>query len=157
MDVFHLFEKPLATGTPAPDFELPDEQGQRHRLAALRGTAVLLVFYPGDDTFGCRRQLCEIRDSWGALQAADVQVFGVNPQSAESHQSFRQKYHFPFPILVDTNQQVARLYRAAGWIVKRTVVLVGPDGRILLAERGAPSPSRVLKALSAAVTVTPAT
>ncbi len=143
-----LFQKPLAAGSPAPEFALPDESGTVHRLSGLRGAPVLLVFYPGDDTYGCRRQLCEIRDSWQALEAAGVRVFAVNPQSAGSHQAFRDKYAFPFPILVDRNQEVARLYRAAGWIVKRTVVLVGADGVILFAERGAPSPGRVLDALS---------
>lgn len=118
-----------------------------HRLEDYRGAPVLLVFYPGDDTFGCRRQLCEIRDSWQELAAHGVKVFGVNPQGAESHQRFRSKYGFPFPILVDAGQRVAKLYRASGFIVKRTVVLVGAQGQILLAERGAPSPRRVLDAL----------
>ncbi len=147
--VFGIGQKPLEVGTPAPGFELPDEHGQMHSLSKLRGNPVLLVFYPGDDTFGCRRQLCEIRDSWTSLEASGVHVFGVNPQSADSHQRFRGKYSFPFPILVDVGQRVARLYNANGWIVKRTVVLIGADGRILFAERGAPSPSRVLAALTA--------
>lgn len=147
--MFGFFERPLPPGTLAPDFELKDESGKSHRLSSLLGSPVLLVFYPGDDTFGCRRQLCEIRDSWHALVAHKVQVFGVNPQSADSHQQFRSKYGFPFPILVDRGQEVAKLYRADGWIVKRTVVLISADGLILMAERGAPSPARVLEALNA--------
>lgn len=122
--MFSLFEKPLAKGEPAPDFQLLDESGETHKLSAYRGQPVLLVFYPGDDTYGCRKQLCEIRDSWEAIQQAGVRVFGVNPQSADSHLQFREKYAFPFPILVDSGQRVAALYRAGGWIVKRTVVLV---------------------------------
>jgi thioredoxin-dependent peroxiredoxin len=145
--VLSWFQQPLAVGTMAPDFELPDEQGAVHRLSDYRGMPVLLVFYPGDDTYGCRKQLCELRDSWEGLQASGVKVFGLNPQSAESHQQFRHKYSFPFPILVDSGQAVARLYNSAGWIVKRTVVLVGEDGRIVIARRGKPGPSEILAAL----------
>ncbi|MCW5966476.1 MAG: peroxiredoxin [Bryobacterales bacterium] len=152
--MWRFFDKPLPKGVPAPEFELNDESGVAHRLSALRGSPVLLVFYPGDDTYGCRRQLCEIRDSWGELQQSGVRVLGVNPQSADSHQQFRAKYRFPFPILVDDGQRVAKLYRADGWIVKRTVVLVSADGRIVMAERGAPSPARVLQSLNAEVAST---
>lgn len=147
-----LFEKPLPAGTPAPDFEAPDADGTLHRLSALRGTPVLLVFYPGDDTYGCRKQLCEIRDSWQEFRARGVAVFGVNPQSAESHQKFGGKYGFPFPILVDSGQRIARLYRASGLMVKRTVVLIDARGTIVFAERGMPSPAKVLAALPPAET-----
>jgi peroxiredoxin Q/BCP len=126
----------------------------------LRGTPVLLVFYPGDDTYGCRKQLCEIRDSWQALRARGVAVFGVNPQSAASHEKFGGKYGFPFPILVDSGQRIARLYRASGLMVKRTVVLIDTGGTIVFSERGMPSPDKVLAALPPAEslpeTLTPA-
>lgn len=145
--MWSLFEKPLPAGAPAPDFEAPDETGNLHRLSALRGAPVLLVFYPGDDTYGCRKQLCEIRDSWHAFRDRGVTVFGVNPQSADSHQKFRGKYAFPFPILVDSGQRIARAYRASGWMVKRTVVLIDAGGMIVFSERGMPSPRRVLAAL----------
>lgn len=147
--LFGIFAKPLDIGTPAPDFQLPDERGNTVTLSGLRGTPVLLVFYPGDDTYGCTRQLCEIRDAWEAVRETGIEVFGVNPQSAASHLRFREKYRLPFPILVDAGQRVARLYQAAGLIVRRTVVLVGRDGRILLSERGKPTPARVLEALAA--------
>jgi peroxiredoxin Q/BCP len=147
-----LFEKPLPVGTPAPDFEAPDAAGTVHRLSALRGTPVLLVFYPGDDTYGCRKQLCEIRDSWQAFRARAVAVFGVNPQGAESHQKFGGKYGFPFPILVDSGQRIARLYRSSGLMVKRTVVLIDAGGTIVFSERGMPSPEKVLAALPPAET-----
>jgi thioredoxin-dependent peroxiredoxin len=74
-----------------------------------------------------------------------VHVFGVNPQSAASHENFREKYHFPFPLLVDRGQKVASLYHANGLIVKRTVYRIGPDGIIRFARRGMPDPREVLR------------
>ncbi len=139
---------PLPAGTPAPDFSLPDESGRAVALSALKGKNVVLVFYPGDDTPGCTRQLCQFRDSWEAARERGVEVFGVNPQSAASHTRFRGKFQFPFPLLVDEGRQVAKLYQASGIIVKRTVYLIGPDGVIRFARRGMPPPSEVLAAAS---------
>jgi thioredoxin-dependent peroxiredoxin len=139
-----LFSEPLAAGTPAPDFSLPDDTGGAVTLSSLRGRSVVLVFYPGDDTPGCTRQLCEFRDSWEAVKARGVAVFGISPQSAQSHVKFRGKFHFPFPLLVDRGQKVAAVYHAKGLIVKRTVYLIGPDGAIRFARRGKPSPDEVL-------------
>lgn len=141
-----LFSSPLAVGTPAPDFALPDESDRVVTLSALAGKRVVLVFYPGDDTPGCTKQLCQFRDDWSAAQKAGVQVFGVNPGNARSHGKFREKYHFPFPLLVDQGQKVAELYHANGIIVKRTVYGIGTDGKIRFASRGMPSPAEVLKA-----------
>jgi len=75
-----------------------------------------------------------------------VEVFGVNPGNAESHRKFQEKFHFPFPLLVDEGQKVAELYHANGLFIKRTVYLIGPDGTILYAKRGKPEPSEVLAA-----------
>ena len=144
-DVFSwLFSTPLATGGTAPDFTLLDQLGQPVHLADLRGHNVVLVFYPGDDTTVCRRQLCEFRDSWGPARERNTLVFGVNPQSAASHQRFLARYTFPFPLLVDQGQRVASLYNAGGLIVRRTVYLIGPDGVIRYARRGKPPVSEVL-------------
>jgi peroxiredoxin Q/BCP len=142
-----LFSDPLPVGAEAPDFTLADEAGRLVSLSALRGKNVVLVFYPGDDTPGCSRQLCDLRDSWESLQAKNVQVFGVNPQSAGSHSRFREKRKLPFPLLVDKDQKVARMYHANGLFVKRTVYLIGPGGRIRLSRRGAPSPAAVMAAI----------
>jgi thioredoxin-dependent peroxiredoxin len=135
---------PLLVGSPAPDFSLPDESGNTVALSALKGKNVVLVFYPGDDTPGCTRQLCQFRDSWQAARERGIEIFGVNPQRAATHARFRGKYHFPFPLLVDAGRRVARLYHANGLIVKRTVYLIGPDGLIRFARRGMPPPSEVL-------------
>jgi peroxiredoxin Q/BCP len=139
-----LFSDPLPVGSPAPEFSLLDDAGGPVTLSALRGHYVALVFYPGDDTPGCTKQLCEFRDSWEAVRARGIQVFGVNPQNARSHARFREKFHLPFPLLVDEGRKVAALYQADGLIVKRTVYLIGPDGVIRLARRGMPKPAELL-------------
>jgi peroxiredoxin Q/BCP len=141
-----LFSDPLAAGAIAPDFALPDESGHIVALSALRGHNVVLVFYPGDDTPGCTKQLCQFRDQWDKVRARGVDIFGVNPQSAVKHDKFRRKYHFQFPLLVDEGQKAAALYHANGLIVKRTVYVIGPDGRIRFGKRGMPDPSQVLAA-----------
>ena len=64
-----------------------------------------MVFYPGDDTLICRRQLCEFRDAWPDLRGQNTLVFGINPQSPESHREFSARYQFPFPLLVDEEQK----------------------------------------------------
>jgi len=141
-----LFSDPLPVGTLAPDFSLPDQDGKMVSLSAFRGHNVVLVFYPGDDTTVCRRQLSEFRDRWAAAQQMNTLVFGVNPQSAASHTRFQTKSHLPFPLLVDPGQTMGELYHTRGLMVKRTVYLIGPDGRIRYARRGMPDPDEVLAA-----------
>jgi peroxiredoxin Q/BCP len=141
-----LFSDPLPVGAAAPDFTLPDDAGQSVTLSKLRGKSVVLVFYPGDDTPGCIKQLCQFRDDWGEALARGADVFGVNPNSAMKHGKFRQKFHFPFPLLVDSGQKVAALYHCNGLFVKRTVYVIGPDGKIRFAKRGMPAPAEVLAA-----------
>ena len=142
-----LFSDPLMVGSDAPDFTLPDDAGHLVSLSSMRGKNVLLVFYPGDNTPGCTKQLCQLRDDWDRLRSTGVAVFGVNPQSAGSHTSFRQKQRLPFPLLVDKGQKVAELYHANGLFVKRTVYLIGPDGKIRFGRRGMPTPDQVLAPL----------
>ncbi len=139
-----LFSDPLPLGATAPEFSLPDDAGHTVSLSTLHGKSVVLVFYPGDDTPGCTKQLCQFRDDWSEARSRGVQVFGVNPQGTASHVKFRQKFHFPFPLLVDEGQKVAALYHANGLFVKRTVYRIGPDGKIQFARRGMPSPKEVL-------------
>ena len=142
-----LFSQPLAVGSPAPQFTLPDQNGRPVSLRDFQGQKnVLLVFYPGDDTSICTKQLCELRDDWSTVQSKDTVVLGINPQSAESHQKFIAKQHYPFPLLVDKGQKVAGDYHASGLIVRRTVYLIGKDGRIQFAQRGKPKPESVLMA-----------
>ena len=142
-----LLGAPLSVGSVAPDFRLRTDDGRSVTLSEFHGRQnVVLVFYPKDDTSLCTRQLCEFRDSWAAAAAADTVVFGVNPGSEASHQTFRQKFQLPYPLLVDEGQKVARLYGSQGLIVRRTVYLVGKSGLIRFAGRGVPKPAEVLAA-----------
>jgi len=142
-----LFTAHLRLGEEAPDFTLEDETGMPATLSKWRGIKnVVLIFYPGDDTGVCTKQLCEFRDSWLDVERRDTVVFGVNPQSAEKHSRFSAKYQYPFPLLVDKGQRVAGLYHASGLIVKRTVYLVGKSGSIRYARRGKPAAAEVLEA-----------
>ena len=142
-----LFSEPLAVGVEAPEFSLPDQDGRTVTLRELRGQNVVLIFYPGDETPVCRKQLCEFRDHWAEAQARNTLVFGVNPQSARSHAAFHERHRFPFPLLVDEGRRVAALYHAKGLVVKRTVYVVRPDGIIRYAKRGKPSAEEVLGAV----------
>lgn len=139
-----LFSDPLPVGSQAPEFEAKDEAGNSVRLSELGGKNVVLVFYPGDDTSGCAAQLGEFRDQWSKATAKNAVVFGINPAGFESHINFRQKSKLPFPLLVDSKRKVTRAYNADGLILKRTVYLIGPDGVIRYAQRGAPPVADVL-------------
>ena len=141
-----LFSDPLPVGATAPVFTALVDAGRTVTLSALRGRNVVLVFYPGDDTPGCTKQLCQFRDDWSQAAARRVEIFGVNPQNAKHHQKFREKFRFPFPLLVDAGRTIARLYHCHGPIVKRTVYLIGPDGTILFSRRGMSPPAEVLAA-----------
>lgn len=140
-----MFSQPLPAGSPAPDFELPDQDGNSVKLASLKGRNVVLVFYPADDTTVCTKQLCEFRDAWALVQQDNAIVFGVNP--GKHHADFRAKYKLPFPLLCDRAQRVGALYRAKGLFApRRTVYLIGPDGVIRYSRRGKPAPEEVLAA-----------
>jgi peroxiredoxin Q/BCP len=141
-----FFSDPLPVGSPAPDFTARDQDGISVTLSHLRGKNVILVFYPGDDTTVCTRQLCEFRDQWKDVESRNARVFGVNPAGDARHRRFRDKYQFPFRILVDERRRIASLYRCGGWIVRRTVYLIGTDGLIRYAMRGKPQVSDVLTA-----------
>ena len=119
-------------GDPAPDFSLPSTQGQFRLKDRLERRAVLLVFYPGDDTPVCTKQLCDYRDNLGAFRDFGVQVLGINPQGLESHRSFAAKHGLTFPLLADTDKSVCRAYGALNFMgmAKRALVLIDRDGRV---------------------------
>ncbi len=130
----------LAVGSEAPVFEAQTTDGARVSLPSFRGkTAVLLMFYPEDDTPGCTRQMCTARDESADYTAAGIARFGVNPGSLDSHRDFVSKYSLDFPLIVDTNAEIASAYgvlREAGG-VGRATYLIDRDGRIAYAAAGA--------------------
>jgi peroxiredoxin Q/BCP len=139
----------LAVNSEAPDATLLDERGNAVRIGGFRGEKnVVLVFYPGDRTPNCTKQLCTIRDDFSKFEAKDTVVFGVNPQTAESHLSFTEKYSFPFPLLVDGDKRAIRAYGCEGVLATiRTVYAIDKDGKIVFARRGMPSTADILKSL----------
>ena len=138
----------LPLGAEAPGFDAVDDAGAPVSLAGLRGRHVVLVFYPGDDTPTCTRQLCDIRDSFEALERTGAAVYGVNPFGEKSHAAFRAKFKFPFPLIVDRGMRIMRAYRCGRLIVTRTVYVISPEGRIVFAERGKPGVEAYLPLLS---------
>ncbi len=104
----------LAVGDLAPDFNLPDEKGKRHKLSDYRGRRVVLYFYPKDDTSGCTKQACSFRDTYPQIEEQNAVVLGVSPDGAESHQKFKTKYNLPFVLLSDTDHSVMNRYGAWG-------------------------------------------
>ncbi len=119
-------------GDRAPDFTLPSTKGAVQLSKLLANGPVLLVFYPGDDTPVCTKQLCDYRDNLGVFQQLGVQVVALNPQSEESHGKFAGKHRLPFPVAADADGAVTRAYGARGLfgMTKRALVLVGRDGKI---------------------------
>jgi peroxiredoxin Q/BCP len=97
-------------GHAAPDFELTSDAGDRVSLSSLRGSPVVLYFYPKDDTPGCTKQACGIRDSYEAFRERGVVVLGVSPDDEESHLQFKSKYGLPFTLLADPEHRVAEAY-----------------------------------------------
>lgn len=121
----------LQVNDKAPDFVLEDDQGNEFRLSGQRGHKVLLVFYPGDDTPVCTKQLCDYRDGIEAFAGLGVEVVGISNDNAESHRRFRQKHDLPFTLLTDPDLTVAAQYDSKGLLgMKRSVFLVDEDGVI---------------------------
>jgi len=131
-------------GKEAPDFELPSEDGGTVRLSSLRGRWVVLYFYPKDDTPGCTRQACGIRDAWQEIEQQEAVVLGVSPDPPDSHQRFKAKYGLPFTLLSDAEHAVAEAYGV--WVektmygkkrmgIERSTFVIAPDGTVRKALR----------------------
>jgi peroxiredoxin Q/BCP len=97
-------------GKPAPDFELQSDSGETVKLSGLRGKPVVLYFYPKDDTPGCTRQACGIRDVYGEFEQAGAVVLGVSADKQASHERFKSKYSLPFTLLADPEHRLAEPY-----------------------------------------------
>ena len=120
-------------GQPAPDFELQSDAGETIRLSDLRGKPVVLYFYPRDDTPGCTRQACGIRDAWAEFQRAGAEVFGISADTTASHEKFRSKYQLPFTLLADPERTLAEPYgvgREGKRSYERSTFVVDADGNV---------------------------
>ena len=118
-------------GAPAPDFTLKDGNGDEWRLSANRGKVVVLLFYPGDETPICTRQMCSVRDRWEDYSSTGAEVVGISTDSVESHQKFDEHHEIPLRLLSDPSAEVANLYGARSLIpgkVARSVFVIDANG-----------------------------
>jgi peroxiredoxin Q/BCP len=123
--------------SPAPDFSLPDGNGQQWRLSDHRGKVVVLLFYPGDETPICTAQLCSVRDRWEDYVATGAEVVGISKDSVESHRKFAEHHKLPLRLLSDSNGEVSELYGARSLIpgkVARSVFVIDPEGTLCYAD-----------------------
>ena len=117
--------------SPAPDFALPDGDGNQWRLAEHRGKVVVLLFYPGDETPICTKQMCSVRDRWDDYVATGAEVVGISSDSIESHRKFAEHHNLPLRLLSDSEGTVSGRYGARSIIpgkVARSVFVIDSDG-----------------------------
>lgn len=129
----------LEVGIKAPDFTLPDQNGNMVSLSDFAGKRVVLYFYPRDNTPGCTRQACAFAGTYAEFQKRDIQVIGVSKDSVASHLKFAQKYDLPFVLLADPELKAIqaydvwkekKLYGKVSMGVVRTTYIIGADGKI---------------------------
>ena len=123
----------LQEGSPAPDFTLLDGDGAEWRLSDRRGQVVVLLFYPGDETPVCTKQMCSVRDRWEDYAATGAEVVGISTNSVESHKNFAAHHNLPLRLLADTDRKVADTYGAQSLIpgkVARSVFVINREGVI---------------------------
>jgi thioredoxin-dependent peroxiredoxin len=129
----------LKPGDDAPDFTLPDANGDRVSLADFRGKWVVLYFYPRDNTPGCTKEACGFKAAYPDYQSQNVVVLGVSTDDAKSHTKFATKFELPFSLLSDTDAVVSTAYDSYGLKkfmgkeymgVSRNTFLIRPDGKI---------------------------
>lgn len=126
-------------GTQAPEFSLPDQDGTIHPISEYRGQWVLLYFYPKDDTEGCTKEACAIRDDFPAFGNLGAKVLGVSVDSVASHKKFAEKYSLPFTLLADEQKNIVNRYGVWGKKkfmgreyegTSRVSFLIDPEGSI---------------------------
>ena len=149
----------LASGTKAPDFQLPDQNGKVHTLEEYRGKKLILYFYPKDNTAGCTKQACGFAQLYPQILEKDAVVVGVSKDSVKSHKNFETKYDLPFTLLSDTELGVLKAYDV--WKEKknygktymgivRTTYLIDEEGMIIQANdkvKAAEDPQKMLGVL----------
>jgi peroxiredoxin Q/BCP len=120
-------------GDRAPDFTLADARGEEWRLSDKRGKVVVLLFYPGDETPVCTKQLCSVRDRWEDYAATGAEVVGISTDSAASHEKFAAHHELPLRLLADVKGEVSKAYDALSWFPGRSaraVVVIDASGLI---------------------------
>ena len=150
----------LEVGKASPAFTLEDANGKKIALKDLRGSHVIVYFYPKDDTPGCTKEACGFRDLWEKLSKLDAVILGVSPDDGASHRAFAKKFKLPFTLLCDPDKRVMTRYGAYGEKmmygkkvtgVIRSSVWIGPDGKIRKhwkrVPKAADHPEKVLQAL----------
>jgi len=132
--------KKIKLNTKAPDFNLPDQDGKLHKLSDYKGKWILLYFYPKDNTPGCTKEACGIRDEFKNFKNLNIVVLGISADSQQSHKKFIQKYKLPFTLLSDESKKVLKKYGVWGKKkfmgkeyegILRTSFLINPDGKIV--------------------------
>ncbi len=150
----------IAEGSPAPDFELTSDSGERVRLSSLRGNPVVLYFYPKDDTPGCTTEACEFRDAYDEFRRRGLEILGVSPDTEASHLKFKTKHELPFTLLADPDHEVAERYGV--WIektmygkkrmgIKRSTFVIDAEGneaKAMLGIRPAGHAAQVLESVA---------
>jgi peroxiredoxin Q/BCP len=118
----------MEPGGQAPDFTMPNQDGEPVTLSELRGRHVALYFYPKADTPGCTKQACGVRDRAAEYEAAGAVVLGVSPDPVADLRAFADKYGLPFTLLSDEGAEVAKLYGVWAGHTERTTFLIDPEG-----------------------------
>lgn len=128
---------PVGVGDTAPDFSLPGTGGKSHTLSQYRGQPVVVVFYPGDDSPVCTKQLNSYNDELSSFGDVGAQVLAISAQDVASHEAFASRHGFGFPLLADTDKKVAEQWGTLGPLgfPRRSVFVVSPDGIITYAHR----------------------
>jgi peroxiredoxin Q/BCP len=136
----------LTNGTPAPDFELPDQNGKTISLRQYRGKrAVVIFFYPKDDTTGCTIEACKFRDDFPQFEASGAEILGISDDSTESHGKFASKYNLPYTLLSDKGGRVRKLFgvkKTFGLIPGRVTFVIDREGIVRHVFSSQSSPAR---------------
>lgn len=126
-------------GSQAPDFELPDQEGEPTSLTDFRGQTVVLYFYPQAGTEGCTNEACSFRDNWDAFVDAGIQIIGVSMDTVDENAAFAEAENLPFPVLSDPSGEVPRAYDSFDTvevdgqqleIAVRNTFVIGPEGAV---------------------------
>lgn len=127
----------VGVGDRAPEFTLPGTGDREYSLSEFLGHPIVLVFYPGDDTPVCTKQLNAYNDDLDQFEALDAQIIGISAQGLESKEAFSDKHGFEFPLLADTDKKVAAAYGTLGPIgfPRRSIFIIDRDGIIRYAHR----------------------